>query len=67
MRIINIHVMAQPSLPADPRVQPSPGADQLRVMTSEALFAERREVRILHRGEEYRLRLTKTGKLILTK
>jgi hemin uptake protein HemP len=32
-----------------------------------ALFAGRDEVRLLHRGQEYRLRITKQGKLILTK
>lgn len=67
MRIIDIHGMSEPSLPVDPRGLPSTGAGQVRVVTSEALFAEWREVRILHRGEEYRLRLTRTGKLILTK
>ena len=32
-----------------------------------ALFGGRNEVRLLHRGQEYRLRVTKQGKLILTK
>lgn len=36
-------------------------------ITSEALFAGRRELMIKHAGEEYRLRLTNQGKLILTK
>lgn len=31
------------------------------------LFAGRREVIIVHRGEEYRLRITRQEKLILTK
>ena len=31
------------------------------------LFNGRDEVRLLHRGQEYRLRMTKQGKLILTK
>jgi hemin uptake protein HemP len=31
------------------------------------LFGGRSEVRLLHRGQEYRLRVTKQGKLILTK
>lgn len=59
--------MSLPSLPADLHEQPSPGNGQVRVVASEAPFAEWREVRILHRGEEYRLRLTRTGKLILIK
>lgn len=32
-----------------------------------ALMAGRREVVILHRGERYRLRVTQSNKLILTK
>jgi hemin uptake protein HemP len=31
------------------------------------LFAGQREVLILHQGEEYRLRITRQDKLILTK
>ena len=31
------------------------------------LFRGRNEVRLLHRGQEYRLRVTRQGKLILTK
>ncbi|MCA9024943.1 MAG: hemin uptake protein HemP [Planctomycetaceae bacterium] len=34
---------------------------------SSDLFADRQEVEILHAGETYRLRKTRTGKLILTK
>jgi hemin uptake protein HemP len=34
---------------------------------SAALFGDAREIVILHRGQEYRLRITKTDKLILTK
>jgi hemin uptake protein HemP len=40
------------------------GAHRVRV---ETLLAGRREVIIEHRDEEYRLRLTSKGKLILTK
>lgn len=38
-----------------------------RELTSEALFAGGREVLIVHRGERYRLLLTRQGKLILNK
>ncbi|MGB7156477.1 MAG: hemin uptake protein HemP [Tepidisphaeraceae bacterium] len=31
------------------------------------LFKGKDEIRLLHRGQEYRLRVTKQGKLILTK
>lgn len=38
-----------------------------RPIPSEQLFATAEEVRIDHRGEQYRLRRTRSGKLILTK
>ena len=37
------------------------------VIASEQLFAGRSEIRVRHRGQEYRLRITRQGKLILTK
>jgi hemin uptake protein HemP len=39
----------------------------VRTWTSDQLFGDERELRIIHRGEEYRLRLTHLDKLILTK
>lgn len=41
--------------------------DRNRPIPSEGLFALGNEVRISHQGHEYRLRLTRAGKLILTK
>ncbi len=38
-----------------------------RRLTTEMLFEGRTEVLIIHRDEEYRLRITKNDKLILTK
>lgn len=38
-----------------------------RRVDSTALFRDGREVVIVHRGQEYRLRITKSDKLILTK
>lgn len=38
-----------------------------RRISSTALFRDDREVTIIHRGQEYRLRITKGDKLILTK
>lgn len=35
-------------------------------ISSEQLFGDARELLILHNGREYRLRLTHSGKLILT-
>lgn len=36
-------------------------------ISSKLLFAERNEIVIDHQGDEYRLRITSNGKLILTK
>ena len=38
-----------------------------KTITSAELFGNLREIIILHAGEEYRLRITSNGKLILTK
>ena len=43
----------------------SPGV--ARSLTSEALLGERGELKIQHNGEQYSLRRTRHGKLILTK
>jgi hemin uptake protein HemP len=37
------------------------------VVDTAQLFAGGTEVRLVHRGQEYRLRITRQGKLILTK
>ena len=42
-------------------------AQPLPMLHSRNLFAMGREIRILHEGEEYRLRLTRNNRLILTK
>lgn len=42
-------------------------AHTLPMLHSNNLFALGREIRILHEGEEYRLRLTRNNRLILTK
>lgn len=46
----------------------APGAavTEPKRLPSETLFGARREVIIVHNGREYRLRLTQSGKLILT-
>lgn len=51
---------------ADPPVE-EPGPPARRRLESAVLFAEDREIVIVHRGQEYRLRITKSDKLILTK
>ena len=45
----------------------SPNVASNRMVTSEVLFSGTRELVIRHAGEDYRLRLTNQGKLILTK
>jgi hemin uptake protein HemP len=44
------------------------GTPQLpaRRVTSESLLGQRKELVIVHNGREYRLRLTRNGRLILT-
>lgn len=50
----------QPKMPGRPSVRP-------RRVLSEVLLSGAREVIVEHRGEDYRLRVTSNGKLILTK
>ena len=50
---------------SDPAARPADDGE--RQLASAALFQGRREVVIVHRGQAYRLRITRAGKLILTK
>ena len=52
-----------PMNPATPTPRPAP----IPVVDLAALLGERREVVLEHRGERYRLSVTRSGKLILTK
>jgi hemin uptake protein HemP len=54
----------QPSADEPASATPIP---QLRVFTSEQLFGEAREIWIQHGDVQYRLRITSTDKLVLTK
>ena len=58
--------MSPDEKPPDGRVPPAPG-ETPRTITTEDLLAGRREIVIVHRGERYLLRVTRSGKLILTK
>jgi hemin uptake protein HemP len=49
----------------DPKNEPRPGDG--KVLESEELFGTAREIKIRHNGQEYRLQVTKNGKLILIK
>jgi hemin uptake protein HemP len=59
---------SEPLHPAstDPLLASGKG-DAVRVVSAEALLAGGNEVRIRHNDVEYRLQLTRQGKLILTK
>ncbi|MBE1158857.1 hemin uptake protein HemP [Dyella sp. 7MK23] len=48
-------------------VDASPAATPVRRISSQRLLAGERELVIQHLGSEYHLRLTRNGKLILTK
>ena len=51
----------------DPAGATGAGAGAVRRVDSTTLLGRQREVVIVHRGQEYRLRVTKSDKLILTK
>ena len=51
---------------APPGRRPQANSLAQKRISSEDLFEAQREVVILHNGREYRLRLTQSGKLILT-
>jgi hemin uptake protein HemP len=55
------------ALPAEDPAGAGDGAGAARRVNSAALLGRQREVVIVHRGQEYRLRVTKSDKLILTK
>jgi len=55
------------TLRIQPKANPARAPLPQRKLTSEALMAGAREVILEHRGEQYRLRVTSNGKLILTK
>ena len=62
------HEMIQRGLTgAKPPESGRTGDRQAPAIESGTLFAGTREVIILHRGERYRLRVTQSDKLILTK
>jgi hypothetical protein len=48
-------------------VEPGPQSCPLGALPANLLFQGSQEILIDHRGETYRLRITKNGKLILTK
>ena len=66
MSIINYQIWSQFPMNA-PFQFFNHSAPALPMLNSQHLFSMGREIRILHAGEEYRLRLTRNNRLILTK
>ena len=50
-----------------PVERPDPENASLPCYSAEALFCNGKEIRIIHHGESYCLRITRGGKLLLTK
>lgn len=63
------HRSNHPALVAhtSPDVNAAPKGTAPQAIDSSTLFGAEREVLIIHRGEHYRLRLTRQDKLLLTK
>jgi hemin uptake protein HemP len=68
-----MHTATLPLISADTYSRPHTPASRVasvpaqRQFDSQTLFAGAQEIRIEHYGQEYRLRQTRNGKLILTK
>jgi len=56
-----------PTHAAQPSDKPASPSHPAGVIATDALFRGNQEILISHHGEHYRLRITKNGKLILTK
>jgi hemin uptake protein HemP len=54
-------------MPGIPARKPTPAAKPVKRIAVSDLLSGGREAVLLHDGDEYRLRLTSNGKLILTK
>lgn len=50
-----------------PKPASPPPAPATRRLEAASLFGAAREIELLHQGELYRLRITRNGRLILTK
>lgn len=61
------HPMHDVQLPSNRHPAPAAPARELRRVSSDELIGPAREVLIRHAGCDYRLRITRQGKLILTK
>ncbi|HUY92101.1 MAG TPA: hemin uptake protein HemP [Pirellulales bacterium] len=66
IKLVNSPAAPSPAQPNDSRAT-DPGGPPLRTVQSQDLLQGQVEVLIAHGGETYRLRLTRSGKLILQK
>ena len=66
-KIKNNHGIENMNAPFQLFTRHTEAAQSFPMLHSNHLFALGREIRILHAGEEYRLRLTRNNRLILTK
>lgn len=64
--LLTLSRLPQPTILAS-TAEPGTPAPPLRRISSQRLLAGERELVIQHMGSEYHLRLTRNGKLILTK
>ena len=56
-----------PVSPAPPLLQTEPRSALPQAFSAELLFCGAKEIVIRHQGDDYRLRITRNDKLILTK
>ncbi len=61
------HLIPEPGAQSDEEPRGKDAGTQVVTVSSQSVMAGRGEIRIDHNGEVYRLRVTNSGKLILTK
>lgn len=70
LQLVIINIMASINLPPTPQPERSPSPEQSTrpaQISSRELLGESGILLIEHQNQQYQLRITKTGKLILTK
>jgi hemin uptake protein HemP len=67
VRVFESHSQVRDSMPGNPVQKPLTTAKPVKRIAVSELLSGGREAVLLHDGDEYRLRLTSNGKLILTK
>ena len=66
-RMFDTSSQVRDSMTGSPATKPLPAAKPVKRIAVSELLSGGREAVLLHGGDEYRLRLTSNGKLILTK